>query len=127
MDFPMVYTQYVRPSEEVCPLEHHADEGKVETAGYVPADILIERLISAGERLQVSRDYEFGPDEEVPDAAPAAHPVAGVDALRAAYTLNRSVNDRIAAAQAELKAAEAAAAASAKAAEKSSEPVSGAS
>lgn len=51
------------------------DEGKmdsvskVETAGYIPADVQINMFIEAGRRLEQARkeQFDFAPEEEVPD------------------------------------------------------------
>ena len=44
------------------------DVSKVETAGYIPADVQIEMFIQAGRRLDKARkeQFDFGPEEEVP-------------------------------------------------------------
>ena len=45
------------------------DVSKVETAGYIPADVQIEMFIQAGRRLDQARkeQFDFGPEEEVPE------------------------------------------------------------
>lgn len=48
--------------------EENDGELLVETAGYIPADVKIESMIDAGQRLvQFRSGYEFEPDEEVPE------------------------------------------------------------
>jgi hypothetical protein len=49
--------------------EENSGKSKVETAGYIPAQVQIERLILAGKRLSDFRreQYDFGADEQVPD------------------------------------------------------------
>lgn len=51
------------------PGEPGGGEKLVESQGYIPAEVQIEQLISAGKRLGEYRDemYDFGADEEVPD------------------------------------------------------------
>lgn len=64
----MHYTRFNRPERT---MEKNSGEIKVETAGYIPGDIQIRRLIAAGERLEQHRAemYDFGPDQEVDDEA----------------------------------------------------------
>lgn len=64
MDFN---TRYARPIS--APAEAVDSKSKTETAGYIPADVQILRLIEAGKRLDAYRKeaYDFNPDEEVPD------------------------------------------------------------
>lgn len=58
------YTQWDPPPKKG---EVNSGEVVVETAGYVSAQKLIEGMFQAGIRLQQSRGYEFGSDQEVPD------------------------------------------------------------
>lgn len=62
MDF---FGKHRRPKLEEGKMD---DVSKVETAGYIPADVQIEMFIQAGRRLDQSRkeQFDFGPEEEVP-------------------------------------------------------------
>ena len=63
MDF---FTKYKRPAPV---LEHPDPVSKVETQGYIPADVQIMRMIDAGRRLDNFRreNFDFGSEEEVED------------------------------------------------------------
>ena len=62
MDF---FTKYKRPAPV---LEHPDPVSKVETQGYIPADVQIMRMIDAGRRLDNFREnFDFGSEEEVED------------------------------------------------------------
>ena len=63
MDF---FTKYKRPAPV---LEHPDPVSKVETQGYIPADVRIMRMIDAGRRLDNFRreNFDFGSEEEVED------------------------------------------------------------
>jgi hypothetical protein len=91
MDLPVCYTQFVRPSLEECPFEHHPDEGKVERDGYVPTEAMVEQLIMAGESLRMFRGAEFGPTEEVPDDWAGDRPINTLDAMQADKALAAKV------------------------------------
>ena len=57
--------RYGRP---ILPGESNDGPELVEKAGYIPAQVQIENLLNAGDRLNQSRlGYEFDADEEVPD------------------------------------------------------------
>ena len=62
MDF---FGKHRRPKLEEGKMD---DVSKVETAGYIPADVQIEMFIQAGRRLDQARkeQFDFGPEEEVP-------------------------------------------------------------
>ena len=62
----MLQTRYNQDKHQA---EPGGGEKLVETQGYIPADIQIEQMLSAGIRLDEYRKekYDFGPDEEVPD------------------------------------------------------------
>lgn len=73
------YTQYDRPSVDECPLEVHLDEGLVERSGYMETEVLVNQLLQAGKSLQAFREAEYGPEEEVPDDAPASRMRSSLD------------------------------------------------
>ena len=60
MDF---FGKHRRPKLEEGKMD---DVSKVETAGYIPADVQIEMFIQAGRRLDQARkeQFDFGPEEE---------------------------------------------------------------
>lgn len=58
------YTQWNPPPN---PKEVNSGEVIVETAGYVPAQTLIESMLEAGIRLQQGRGFEFEQGEDIPD------------------------------------------------------------
>lgn len=89
---PTCYTQYMRPSEEECPFEVHLDEGKVERSGYVSTEVMVKRLIEAGERLVSFREAEFPDGQEVPDDYEALGELNVLDALQR----QKQVSQRIA-------------------------------
>lgn len=95
MDTPEIFTQFHRPPYAA---EENSGELITETEGYVPANILIENMIAAGQRLDYERSdyYQYGPNEEVPDDAydPFTKP-GGLDPAEA-DALIRSFNGRIA-------------------------------
>lgn len=65
MNVPKLYTPYDRPKEEY---EVNIGPSLVEKVGYVPANILIENMIYAGERLDLARsDYYDFPDPDQVD------------------------------------------------------------
>lgn len=84
-------------SSEVRPVkvfEITGDETKTETAGYMPAKLLIERAILAGDRLQQYRreQYDFAHDQELPDNAEALMDQTrkrGFDIIDAAILMNK--------------------------------------
>jgi len=78
---PNCYTHYLRPTYDECPLEIHPDEGKVETAGYVSTEIMVNRLIDAGERLSIAGQYEFPDGKVVPDDYQPFPQINNLDAL----------------------------------------------
>lgn len=79
--------------------EYNNGKSVTETAGYISAKDQIENLIIAGERLANFRSdqYDFGPDEDVPDdfEDPTRRP--NFD-LADASALARQINARLAAA-----------------------------
>jgi len=76
------YTQFERPSLDECPYEAHPDEGKVETAGYIPTEIMINRFLEAGERLAVSNaGYEFADGKDVPEDYKPLPLIGNLDAM----------------------------------------------
>lgn len=57
-----------RYGRSILPGESNDGPELVEKAGYIPAQVQIENLLNAGDRLNQSRlGYEFDADEEVPD------------------------------------------------------------
>lgn len=56
------YTQYVRPSLEVCPYEEHPDEGVVQRTGYMRTQQLVEQFLSAGARRRAYQEGMYGED-----------------------------------------------------------------
>lgn len=97
-------TKYNRPKlvEEV-----NSGKSKVETAGYIPAEVQIMDMINAGVRLNDYRKekFDFSDNEVVPDnfIDPTRSP--GFD-LADATILSRDVNSRIEEAKRLLKEAE---------------------
>lgn len=87
------YTQYERPSIEECPLEEHPDEGLVERAGYMETEQLVTQLIQAGSNLQAFREAEYGPDEEIPDDAPALRMPDKLDTILGARAIMQKIKD----------------------------------
>lgn len=76
----MLTTRYnYKPS----PGEPGGGEKLVETSGYIPADVRIQELIMAGERLGDYRreSYDYGPDDEIDDLIedPTRHPSFGLE------------------------------------------------
>lgn len=61
---PVVYDQFFRP-----PVEQEMNDGicDVETAGYIPANVQIEQMIAAGERLGTYRKELYDVDVPVDD------------------------------------------------------------
>jgi len=108
--FPKVYSIYEPPPtyEEV-----NSGEQVTEQAGYIPAQVQIEEMIYAGERLAAARKerFDFPSDSEVPDdfVDPTRSPgfdLADASALGTAAELRMKAS----AAQAKKAAEEAAAA-----------------
>lgn len=66
MDKPEVFTQFNPPPYEGAPM---GGECLVEAEGYIPAEKQIQSMFLAGERLVAGRreEYDFGPDEKIPD------------------------------------------------------------
>jgi len=89
---PRFYTQYDRPGKDVCPQEIHLDEGVVETAGYCSTEVMVTRLIAAGERLVAYREAEFADGEVIPDDYAPLPMMSPLDALY----LKRVLDERLA-------------------------------
>lgn len=63
------YTKYDRPGDSVIMESPNVGEILVEIAGYVPANVKIEELIYAGQRLKEYRQeqFDFAAGKDVPD------------------------------------------------------------
>lgn len=61
-----VYTQFDPPPYDGATM---GGESLVETAGYIPAEVQINSMLQAGERLQAGRReaYDFGADDDIPE------------------------------------------------------------
>lgn len=62
MGLPHVFTQFDRPGLDICPLEEHPDEEKVDRTGYIDTEKLVHQFELAGERLAI---YRMADDEDL--------------------------------------------------------------
>lgn len=94
MSAPKLYTCFDRPPDS---FEINEGEELVEKVGYVPANVLIENMIYAGQRLDLARSayYDFPEGKEVDDdfLDPTRKP--GFD-LADASSLMRTASGRLA-------------------------------
>lgn len=100
-EVPIFYTEYIRPKSDA---EINSGEKKVETAGYIPAEIQIEDMIMAGQRLNQARaerfDFPDGRDDDLfmdPTRSPNFD-------LADASSLANMVDGRLSKAEAEMEA-----------------------
>lgn len=94
MSIPVFYSPYIRPDANY---EINSGEEIVEKAGYVPANVLIENMIYAGNRLDFARSeyYDFADAETVDQDFIDPTRSKGFDIADASYML-RSAQGRIA-------------------------------
>lgn len=88
-----IFTQYHRPKDQY---EVNNGEDITEKVGYVPANVLIENMIYAGQRLDLARSdmYDFKDEDEVDDEYIDPTRSPGFD-LADASTLGMQVSAKI--------------------------------
>lgn len=94
MAAPKLFTQFDRPPDSP---EINSGEVIVEKAGYVPANLLIENMIYAGQRLDIARSeyYDFPDADKVDEEFIDPTRTSGIDIAEISQ-LSRSVNGRLA-------------------------------